>query len=385
MKYIAFYDTDEYAHEQRSVAPSAANVVRYMADVMSTFTSVQIISPSRTLKKSGIYKKRVHNITDMITLTQPFSIGVRTPVGRVLIVLYTRLWLFFYLLFHTEKNETIVVYHSLSIIKVIELIKKTKKIHLISEIREIYTDFHGTSSGEQKKEWRYIETADGYIFPTNLLNQRCNTKGKPYVIATGIYKPEERIREKRNDGKKHVVYAGTLRKEKGGAEAAVAAATALSSDYHVHILGYGSEERVKEIQTSIQHMSKESAATVTYDGLLRGEEFKAFLQSCHIGLSPQDPTGAFNDTSFPSKVLTYLANGLAVLSVRIPAVEQSPVGDYVHYYEIQEPKYIADAIMRIDFAKEPDKAELLQSLHAKLKDDLYRLIMDGKGGETVEG
>ena len=49
MKYIAFCDTEKFISENRSVAPSASNVVKYMADVFSDIEDVEIISPSRTL------------------------------------------------------------------------------------------------------------------------------------------------------------------------------------------------------------------------------------------------------------------------------------------------------------------------------------------------
>ena len=47
----------------------------------------------------------------------------------------------------------------------------------------------------------------------------------------------------------------------------------------------------------------------------------------------------------------YLANGLRVLSVRIPAVENSAVGGILYYYDKQLPQEIANAIMDIDVYK----------------------------------
>ena len=64
-------------------------------------------------------------------------------------------------------------------------------------------------------------------------------------------------------------------------------------------------------------------------------------------MNTHNPNAAFNATSFPSKILTYLANGLAVVSIRIPAIEQSEVGKYLFYYERQTPQEIAAAIMSV--------------------------------------
>ena len=86
---------------------------------------------------------------------------------------------------------------------------------------------------------------------------------------------------------------------------------------------------------------------MSYDGLLSGEDYIRFIQSCDIGLSTQNPDAAFNATSFPSKILSYMANGLRVVSIRIPAIEQSAVGDMLIYYDKQTPQEIARAIRAV--------------------------------------
>lgn len=389
MKYIAFYDTDDMVDENRSVAPSASNVVRYMAEIISEFTNIDIICPSRTLNKSGIYRGRTTAVSDRITLTHPFTFGVRTTIGRALSALWARIWLFCYLLLHTHRGEQIMVYHSLAVMKTVKLLKKLKHLTVISEVREIYTDVRRDyaslkkpGKNDRKTEASCIESADKFIFPSKLLRAEFNITEKPYVIAPAIYKPEPHLSDKHNDDKIHVVYAGTLRPEKGAA-AAIAAAEYLDKRYHIHILGYGSDEHLCMIDDAISNVIGKTEASVTYDGMLRGDEFKIFLQSCHIGLTTQDPSGNFNNTSFPSKVLTYLANGLDVLSANIAAVKDSPVGEYIYYYEKQEPRDIARAIMSIDTTHPSDKAALLDGLHETLKSELRRLIIGGSGGNTV--
>ena len=345
-----------------------------MAEVFREVEPVEIISPSRTLLQSGSYKGRTVSVCDSVTVTQPPTFGVKSGIGRILSILFTQVWLFFYLLFHTKYGEKVIIYHSLSYMGTIRFLKRLKRWNLVLEIREIYSDvknsyseFKGNYDKTRIKELRYFSIADSYIFPTELLNDLINTNQKPYLIATAIYKPETITENKFDDGKIHVVYAGTLRVEKGGAIAAVMAGELVSRNYHVHVLGYGSESDIQAIKELVKGIDAQSLATVTYDGLLRGDEFKRFLQRCHIGLSPQNPDGSFNDTSFPSKVLTYLANGLDVLSVRIPAVETSPVGDFVHYYDNQTPQEIAAAVMKIIPGESSAKIELLQRLDKELK------------------
>ena len=380
MKYIAFYDTNEYLHEQRSVALCAANVTTYMLEVLEDFTNVEVISPSRTRNKSGFYQGRKTKLTEKSILIQPPTFGVKTRIGRVVAIAYTLFWLFFYLLNHTKKGEIIIAYHSLATMMPLRLIKKFKKINLVLEVREFYSDarqsyeeFGKDKTKLHKKELKFFHLADKYIFPTELLNQIVNTQNKPYVIAPGIYKSEEnKVIQKWNDGKIHVVYAGTLRESKGVYDA-IRVAAKLPHNYHVHILGNATEDRLNKVKNEVEKVSKESQATVSYDGQLRGDEFLSFLQKCHIGLSPQAQDASFNETSFPSKIFTYFANGLDVVSVRIPAIEQSPVGSYIHYYD-GTIESMAKCIQSIDPGQTSSKKDILTALDCELKQELKELV-----------
>ena len=101
---------------------------------------------------------------------------------------------------------------------------------------------------------------------------------------------------------------------------------------------------------------------MSYDGLLSGEEYIRFIQSCDIVLSTQNPDAAFNATSFPSKILSYMANGLRVVSIRIPAIEQSAVGDALFYYDRQTSEEIAKAILSVDMNSSYDSRTLIHAL-----------------------
>lgn len=382
MKYIAFYDIKEYEFEHRSVALCATNLTDYILEVLNDFTDVEIISPSRTRNKKGFYKSRTNQISEKTKLIQPPTFGVRTPIGRVIAVFFTFSWLFFYLLRNTKKGETIMAYHSLSTMVPIRLVKKLRKINLILEVREFYSDarqcydeYKKSTDKLHKKEMQYFSIADKYIFPTEILNNIVNTENKPYVISPGIYKSEKRFPNNHwNDNKIHVVYAGTLRKSKG-AFFAIDVAEYLSKNYHVHLLGSDKLNSIPEIKKEIHRVSQLTEATISFDGQLKGKDFKRFLQRCQIGLSPQNSDAAFNNTSFPSKVFTYFANGLDVVSVRIPTIEQSPVGEYIYYYKNDSIEDFANVIMSVNQNEKVDKAKLLNDLDKKLRSDLKTLVM----------
>ena len=110
------------------------------------------------------------------------------------------------------------------------------------------------------------------------------------------------------------------------------------------------------------------------DGKKIGEEYLEFLQSCQIGLSTQKPEGDYNNTSFPSKILAYLANGLQVITVKIPVIEASKVGNAVHYYNESDPKAVAETIMKVNISSALDTRKLVCQLDQEFRNELYTII-----------
>ena len=276
MKYIAFYDTEKFKYENRSVAPSALNVVKYMADTMAkSGQDIEIISPARTLNKKGYYPRRKTIVGNHEILYQPATFGVRSKIGHYFSALWIRIWLLCFLLRNVKKHEEIIIYHSAAFMNIVKVIKKIKKVKLVMEIREIYGDAKN-SPKITKKELKYFEIADGYIFPTVLLNECINKGKKPFIIATGIYKYEVKEKRRFEDNKIHVIYAGTFEKSKNGAGNSIDIAQFLNENYHMHILGYGTNEMIEDIKRKIEDVSQKTKCTITYDGLKSGEEFKDF-------------------------------------------------------------------------------------------------------------
>lgn len=277
---------------------------------------------------------------------------------------------FFWCLTNIKRKEQIIVYHSLGYDSAFLKLQKLKSIRIIGEVEEIYQDVSKQTSSRCRNEYKFIDVCEKYIFPTQLLDQKVNKQNRPSLVIYGVYATESITEKKFSDGKIHVVYGGTLDPNKGGAAAAAAATEFLPSNYHVHMCGFGDPTQIKAIVADIQ---AKSDATVTFEGELKGDDYKRFIQKCHIGLSTQDPNAAFNSTSFPSKILVYLANGLKVVSIRIPAIEQSAVADSLRFYDTQTPEKIAEAIMCASKRNECGN-EILKKLDERFIEDLYNLL-----------
>ncbi len=345
--YLGYYDTEDNKSENRANALAATNKMTYIVSALEkTGHTVQIISPSATLNNC-FYKGKVLPVGTRSNVklfaTWPHQPRLLRWIGRF----FLRGSSFWYMLRHIKKDDTLIVYHSLVLMNRVKWLKKLRHFRLILEVEEFYGDVMKKPK-VSNRELRYFQIADGYLFPAKRLEEKVNIQKKPYALIHGTYQCEQdrgcRFTEPELQNKIHCVYAGTLDPRKGGAEIAVKAALNLPAQYHIHILGFGKEPEITRIQEIIRDVRETAQCTVSYDGCYSGNEFIDFLQKCQIGLSTQKPDGIYNDTSFPSKILTYMANGLQVVTVRIPVVEESAVDRYMHYYNEPEPEQIAAAI-----------------------------------------
>lgn len=373
LTYVGYYALAG-AKPERFVPLAGRNKMDYTINVLSKLCgSVEIVSPAVVKRGETSSETSVCNLSGNVSLKTFRNIANKGRLSAYINFITSKLMLFWHLLRHTDSDSTVLCYHSLAIIKPVLLAKKIRKFKLILELNEIYSDVVSTFEKYRPAENKIISAADAYMFPNDLMNAMFNKSGKPFAIQYGIYTPARKMSDKYNDGKFHVVYAGTLDPSKGGAAAAAAAAY-LPINYHIHILGFGSKAQMDEMRCRCEEINKTSQATVTYDGMLDGDEFINFLQKCHIGLSTQNPTAKFNATSFPSKILTYFANGLQVVSIDIPAISKSKLSESISFYHTQSPDEIAKAILNIN--NSIDTSSLLSYLDREFSHNMENLLLN---------
>lgn len=370
--YMAYYNSTN-SSERRNAVLSSVNKMNYICEALeNNGYNTEIVSASGAVEKKFCKSKKV-KLTDKTTLKLFSSLPRLNRIVSVIDRVILKTKLFLYMIKNTNKDSIVMVYHSLGYMSLVKRLKKLKGFKLIIEAEEIYGDVIGDEKTSQK-EYEFFKIADGFIFPTELLSEKVNTEKKPEAIIYGTYHIEKEMPKIFSDGKIHCVYAGTFDPRKGGAIASAESAMFLDENYHVHILGFGNEKEKAEMLNTIDNISKKSKADITYDGLLSGEEYIKFIQSCDIGLSTQNPNGKYNDTSFPSKILSYMANGLRVVSIRIPAIEKSAVGKFMYYYDEQTPENIAKAIKSIDFSEEYDSRKTIGLLDKAFICDLKTML-----------
>lgn len=361
--------------KRRQSVLAATNKMEYIyKSLLKCGKDVELVSCSVSADKTGEAGCE-KQLGERLKLRQFRTLGRKNKVINVLDRFLMKWQLFWYFIFHSRKTDTVIAYHSPLYCKVLAWLKRIKKWKLILEVEEIYGDVSGNAR-LKKRELQICKSTDAFIFPTQLLSDAVNFRQKPYILIHGTYQVEPDRGIRFHDGKIHVVYAGTFDPRKGGAIASVMAGKFLPENYHIHIIGFGSEKDKKYLLNKIEEVSKKSKCTVTYDGLKSGEEYIRFIQSCDIGLSTQNPDAAFNETSFPSKVLSYLANGLRVVSIRIRALEQSAVNDLLFYYDENSPQAIAEAVKRINPETVYDSRKRIADLSENFVREIEALTRD---------
>jgi glycosyltransferase involved in cell wall biosynthesis len=373
LKYVGFYDTLSNIDENRNSVLAAKNKMDYIINAFNRCGySVEVISPSWTTNKKFYTGKKIQ-INAQATLKLFPTLPWMGKLLKLFSVFFSFLLLFFYLIITVRKGEQIVVYHSRWLSLPIYLLKKFKpSTQLVLEVEEIYNDVH------YSKFWGHIEyklfdLADKYIFPTELLNEKLNKNDKPYLVIYGTYQVEKKINSEFPDQKIHAVYAGTLDPRKG-CQIAATTAEFLPENYHIHIIGFGTKQDKALLLNKIEEISKKTDAIVTYDGLLSGEEYIKFLQKCHIGLSTQILNANYNETSFPSKILSYLSNGLRVVTVKIKSIEVSSISEKLFFYDGENPKSIAETIKSINVKDPYDSIGLIKMLDEEFVKNLKALL-----------
>ena len=363
--------TPDNKQQDRNFVLSAVTKSTYIANALvRAGNEVEIVSASGT-KSNSFCKGGVKQLSENLSLRLFDAKPTDNVIKRVLARNFLKKQLRKYLLDNVTENDVLFVYHSLSYMDLVKEVKEKKKPKLILETNEVYADVTGNEK-IREAEMNFLRSADEYVMSTELLKDKVNPDNKPFTVNYGVFSPEKRLEPLFNDGKIHCVYAGVLEPRKG-AGLAIDCAEFLDEHYHIHIIGFGSEQDISAINSRIDEVGKKTSCTVTFDGKKSGDEYLRFLQSCQVGFTTQNSDAAFNETSFPSKVLSYLSNGLRVVSVRIKAIEISKVADLMYFYDGDNPENVANAVKSIDLADGYDSRKELERIDREFVENIVSL------------
>ncbi len=374
IKYIVHYDTPD-SSEKRNTSPATVTKVDYILKVLDRLgVKTEVVSASDTVCGER-YPESITQIGQNVVLKKFKTLCRGNKILNVISRSLFNFRFYNYLLKNVKYGDVVFAYHSLALIWILKCLKRLRNIRLILEVEEIYGDVKENKK-ISKKELRFFKLADAYIFPTELLNEKINKDSKPFTIVYGTYNINTSQIEKFSDGKTHCVYAGTLDPDKGGAAMAVSAGEHLNDKFVIHILGFGTQEQIDKINKEIETANQKNGARLIYEGVLRGAEYDNFLKKCHIGLSTQISSASFNDTSFPSKVLSYLSNGLTVVSGTISVLTTSKLNELICYYDDNEGKSISKAIEIASLKNAENCADILKKLDEEFSREIEGMLKE---------
>lgn len=367
IKYIAFYDLpgDRY---RRNYALAAVSKMNYICESLHRCgRQVHIVSASYIVQEGvGFQPSRTEKVNDYTRLTLFPSFGTRSKPAMYLKIIFTLFCLFVWLLRHTKKDEPVLVYHSPWLSLPVCLARKIRRFRLILEVEEIYADITSLNRCFDRLEYRLIRTADTFLLSTDLLADRI-AGTKPRIVVYGQYTVEPVLAAPPADGKIHLLYAGVIDADKAGAFNALEATRYLDERYVLHMIGFGDEELLRH---KIAELRPQTTCRTEFDGLKSGNDYIRYAQACQIGLSTQKMSGQYLSSSFPSKILSYLALGLTVVSCRVECVCRSAVGNQVVYYTDDTPQAIAEAVRKTRPDENAGSRELMERLNREFIENL---------------
>lgn len=293
----------------------------------------------------------------------------KNKIARAFNGVLKKLQFVFYVLFKVKKSDTILMYHSVEYTKLLAVIKRFFNKKVVIEVEEIY----GYSATEDKpwveKEINAIKKMDSFIVVNAGIPEQIDAQNRKCVVSYGVCDlPECRV-DRFDDGKIHVVYAGTIETRKLGAMTAVDAAQYLPDNYITHIIGFGTQENIQKMNNRIKEINESnSSLKVQYDGYFTGEELDNFLFKCHIGLSSNVMRPNFANNSFPSKVITYMCHDLSVVLGYAEAFYDVPISKDWSFYMEHDPEQIANAIINVKMLPKGHNVALIKQLDKDLID-----------------
>lgn len=374
VKYINEHSIPKTNDENRLFTLSSNDKVDYIVSALNTLGhDVEIISPTITLNKA-YYGSRRDSLNMKTDVLSGITIGWFPGFIRRF---FSMFWLLVYLLRNTKRNEVVFSYHGIQKIPVVLFSKLLRNYKLVLEVEEIYADISSTKKVHKWRVWLenlMIKKADAYIFASKQLANRCNKFNKPFAIANGAYVAEPILEKSSNDGKIHLIYAGLIRKN-AVVTRCVDISDYLNEKYMLHIIGYGNSDDLTYLKEIVKQKNSKNSCKIVYDGVKRGDDYKRYLQKCHIGLCPLNSSSKFQSACFPSKITSYLANGLRVVTTENEILRTSAYGNIIIYARNEAPIEFAKAVQSVLLEDKYDSRKIIEKNDKDLKEQLLQLLV----------
>jgi hypothetical protein len=260
-----------------------------------------------------------------------------------------QLQLILFIALKLNKDDIILVYHSLVLVWPINLINFFLDRKIYFEVEEIFSAVKLKNDKKIAYEINYLKNARGYIFVNDYFPTISQFKDKPFSVCYGDYKVNKvynrSYKDRVSNNKLNLLYAGSI----GGLGSDVYLAiesVRLLKNYKLSILGFGNQSDIKALELYIKKTNEENVSNeIKYYGCLTGQEYLDFISKCDIGLCPRILDNSYSKYTFPSKILVYLSNGLVPVSTPLYPVIKSEIKDSISISQDYSPESFSKSIL----------------------------------------
>lgn len=346
--YIGWYISNENKSIFSGNVPGNLKMHYVVEQLIDSGCIPEIISLASKKNAKGLYSN-IKTISQGCPLTYLGGCSGSSRLARKIDLIIKKLIFAYFFIFQIRKDDTVVLYHSVAITNMVAKLKRLVQRKVILEVEEIYGYSALADRPWVNKEIESIKLMDYHICVNDGIPKNLHLEKDKFVVSFGVGHIPKRTVNRFDDGKIHVVYAGTIEMKKLGALSAVEAARFFPKDYILHILGFGSDGNMMKLKNRVAEINAEAGfERIQYNGYKSGKDLDDFLFSCHIGLSSNVMRPNFANNSFPSKVITYMCHDLAVVLGYAKAFYDVPMSKGWQFYHDHSPKAIAEAVSKAE-------------------------------------
>lgn len=243
------------------------------------------------------------------------------------------------------------------------------------EVEEVYSMVWKQSSFNKWKEKSLLKLAtDRSLVVSETLADILNIKDP--IVSYGNYNPYKgEIPQKGVSDTIKLLYSGSIDKARYGGHLSVMAMRYLPSNYILNISGPINDHDKEEFLRLIKDTNKELGRNaINYLGILNDIDYNSILLTSDIALNPQKD-GDFGSFVFPSKILSYLAYNLPVVTTKGKSIINSSLNEILYFCDGYNPEDIAKAILKVDFEKGIDSRGKLENLSLIFKEKLKNRLL----------
>ncbi len=243
-----------------------------------------------------------------------------------------------------KKEETYAICDCLNIANAygMALAAKLRKIPLVTIVTDL-PDMMGEGM-TRKINNAFFGLVSGFIFLTEQMNEKVNPKSKPYIVLEGHVDsdapmPEDGAGYELSEGKKVVLYAGSLLKLYGIQNLVEGFLKADIENSVLHV--YGDGDYKEEIEAlALKHKN------IKYMGVRPNSEIVEDELRAALLVNPRPIAPEYTKYSFPSKNMEYMVSGTPVLTTVLPGMPKEYY-PYVYLLPDETPEGVAKTLREI--------------------------------------